>query len=152
MTSANVSGRSWLKITIFSLNSGLTVLRSATHSGLIAFVRPMRAQNGPPSFHRLTGCRLRRAARATYSANVVFIPENPSGVTSFLGNGTNYVLAAVPEPARSALNKIREAIRSVVPPESTEVLSYKIPAFKHKKVLVWYAAFTDHCACFQPPR
>lgn len=35
---------------------------------------------------------------ATYSANVVFIPEDPSGVTSFLGNGTTYVLAPVPEP------------------------------------------------------
>ena len=35
---------------------------------------------------------------STYSANVVFITENPSGVTSFLGNGTNYLLATVPEP------------------------------------------------------
>jgi len=34
---------------------------------------------------------------STYSANAVFIPEDPSGVTSFLGNGTNYVLNA-PEP------------------------------------------------------
>lgn len=56
--------------------------------------------------------------------------------------------AAVPEPARSALNQIREAIRSVVPPEATEIISYKIPAFKHKKVLVWYAAFANHCSLF----
>jgi uncharacterized protein YdhG (YjbR/CyaY superfamily) len=56
--------------------------------------------------------------------------------------------AAVPEPARSALNQIREAIRSVVPPEATEIISYKIPAFKHKKVLVWYAAFSNHCSLF----
>jgi uncharacterized protein YdhG (YjbR/CyaY superfamily) len=57
-------------------------------------------------------------------------------------------LTAVPEPARSALNKIRAAIRSVVPPDSTEIISYKIPAFKHKKVLVWYAAFANHCSLF----
>jgi uncharacterized protein YdhG (YjbR/CyaY superfamily) len=57
-------------------------------------------------------------------------------------------LAAVPEPARSALQQIREAIRSVVPPEATEIISYKIPAFKHKKVLVWYAAFANHCSLF----
>ena len=56
--------------------------------------------------------------------------------------------AAVPEPARSALQQIRKAIRSVVPPEATEVISYKIPAFKHKKVLVWYAAFANHCSLF----
>ncbi|MCU1219362.1 MAG: hypothetical protein JWN42_559 [Candidatus Angelobacter sp.] len=57
-------------------------------------------------------------------------------------------LAAVPEPARSALGKIRAAIRSVVPAEATEIVSYKIPAFKHKKVLVWYAAFANHCSLF----
>jgi len=57
-------------------------------------------------------------------------------------------LAAVPEPARSALEKIRAAIRSVVPPETTEIISYKIPAFKHQKVLVWYAAFANHCSLF----
>jgi hypothetical protein len=34
---------------------------------------------------------------STYSANAVFITENPSGVTSYLGNGTNYQLG-VPEP------------------------------------------------------
>jgi uncharacterized protein YdhG (YjbR/CyaY superfamily) len=57
-------------------------------------------------------------------------------------------LAAVPEPDRSAMNQIRAAIRSVVPAEATEIISYKIPAFKHKKVLVWYAAFTNHCSLF----
>jgi uncharacterized protein YdhG (YjbR/CyaY superfamily) len=57
-------------------------------------------------------------------------------------------IAAVPEPARSSLEQIRAAIRSVVPPESTEIISYKIPAFKHKKVLVWYAAFANHCSLF----
>jgi uncharacterized protein YdhG (YjbR/CyaY superfamily) len=56
--------------------------------------------------------------------------------------------AAVPEPARGALNKIRAAIRSVVPPEAIEIISYKIPAFKHKRVLVWYAAFSSHCSLF----
>jgi uncharacterized protein YdhG (YjbR/CyaY superfamily) len=57
-------------------------------------------------------------------------------------------LAAVPEPARSALNKIRAAIRSAVPADATETISYKIPAFKHKRVLVWYAAFSNHCSLF----
>ena len=56
--------------------------------------------------------------------------------------------ATVPGPARSALQKIRAAIRSVVPPDATEIISYKIPAFKHKKVLVWYAAFANHCSLF----
>src|SRR5205823_8117528 len=57
-------------------------------------------------------------------------------------------LAAVPEPARSTLNRVRAAIRSVVPAETTEVISYRIPAFKYKRILMWYAAFSDHCSVF----
>jgi uncharacterized protein YdhG (YjbR/CyaY superfamily) len=57
-------------------------------------------------------------------------------------------LAGVPEPARGTLNKMRAAIRSAVPPEATEVISYGMPAFKHKGVLVWFAAFSNHCSLF----
>ncbi len=45
-------------------------------------------------------------------------------------------LASVPEPARSTLNKVRAAIRSVVPVEATETISYGIPAFQYKGTLV----------------
>ena len=57
-------------------------------------------------------------------------------------------LAGVPEPARSTLNKIRAVIRSAAPPETTETISYRIPAFKYKQVLIWFAAFSDHCSLF----
>ena len=57
-------------------------------------------------------------------------------------------LAGIPEPARSTLSKIRKAIRSAVPPEATETISYRIPAFKYKGVLVWFAAFSNHCSLF----
>jgi len=57
-------------------------------------------------------------------------------------------LAGVPEPARSTLNKMRAAIRSTVPPEATETISYGMPACKHKGVLVWFAAFSNHCSLF----
>src|SRR3989475_10888174 len=57
-------------------------------------------------------------------------------------------LARVPEPARSTLKKIRAAIRSAVPPEATETISYGMPAFKYKGVLVWFAAFSNHCSLF----
>jgi uncharacterized protein YdhG (YjbR/CyaY superfamily) len=57
-------------------------------------------------------------------------------------------LAGVPEPARSTLNKMRAAIRSAVPPEATETISYGMPAFKHKGVLVWFAGFSNHCSLF----
>lgn len=57
-------------------------------------------------------------------------------------------LAAVPEPARTTLNKMRAAIRSVVPKETSEVITYGIPGFRYKRMLVWYAAFADHCSLF----
>jgi len=57
-------------------------------------------------------------------------------------------LAGVPEPARSTLNKIRATIRSAVPPETTETISYRIPTFKYKGPLIGYAAFSDHCSLF----
>jgi uncharacterized protein YdhG (YjbR/CyaY superfamily) len=57
-------------------------------------------------------------------------------------------LARVPEPARSTLNKIRAAIRSAAPSETIETISYSIPAFKYKSVLMWFAAFSNHCSLF----
>lgn len=43
---------------------------------------------------------------------------------------------------------MRAIIRSVVPREATETISYKIPAFRHGKILVWYAAFSKHVSLF----
>ncbi len=53
-------------------------------------------------------------------------------------------IAAVPEPAQSALRQLREMIRSVVPAEAIEVISYGIPAFSLKKPFFGYAAFKHH--------
>lgn len=43
---------------------------------------------------------------------------------------------------------MRAAIRSALPRETTETISYGIPAFKHHRILVWFAAFSDHCSLF----
>ena len=57
-------------------------------------------------------------------------------------------LAGVPEPARSTLNRVRAAIRSAVPLEATEAISYRIPTFKYKGSLLGFAAFSNHCSLF----
>jgi uncharacterized protein YdhG (YjbR/CyaY superfamily) len=57
-------------------------------------------------------------------------------------------LAAVPEPGRSTLKKLRATIRSVVPPDATEVIGYGIPMFKYEGGLLAYAAFKKHCSLF----
>ncbi len=74
-------------------------------------------------------------------------PKNPAKPSGVPKNIDEY-LAGVPEPARSTLNKIRAAIRSAAPPEATETISYRIPAFKYKGMLVWFAAFSNHCSLF----
>ena len=57
-------------------------------------------------------------------------------------------LAAVPEPARGTLKHIRAVIQSLVPSETTEVISYGMPMFKYNGMLVGYAAFKNHCSLF----
>ncbi len=57
-------------------------------------------------------------------------------------------LAGLPEPACSTLKHIRSVIQSVVPKETTEVISYGIPMFKFNGMLVGYAAFKNHCSLF----
>lgn len=57
-------------------------------------------------------------------------------------------LACVPEPACSTLRHLRKVIRSVVPKETIEVISYGMPMFKLNGMLVGYAAYKDHCSLF----
>lgn len=57
-------------------------------------------------------------------------------------------VAGVADPARGMLEKMRALIRSALPREATETISYRMPAFKHKKLLVWFAAFKNHCSLF----
>ncbi len=57
-------------------------------------------------------------------------------------------LAALPEPAQSSLRHIRAVIKSVIPREATEVISYGMPMFKLNGMLVGYAAFKNHCSLF----
>lgn len=62
--------------------------------------------------------------------------------------GVEAYLAKVPEPARTTLQKVRATIRAAVPKESTEGLSYGMPAFRYQGALVAYAAFKNHCSFF----
>jgi uncharacterized protein YdhG (YjbR/CyaY superfamily) len=57
-------------------------------------------------------------------------------------------LAQIPAASRKIFSALRSAIRSAVPRDSVEIISYGIPAFKHDRVLVWFAAFSNHCSLF----
>jgi uncharacterized protein YdhG (YjbR/CyaY superfamily) len=68
--------------------------------------------------------------------------------STLLPKTVNEYLASVPEPARSTLKKVRAAIHAAAPAEATEVISYGMPMFKYKGMLVGYAAFPKHCSLF----
>jgi uncharacterized protein YdhG (YjbR/CyaY superfamily) len=57
-------------------------------------------------------------------------------------------LANVPKTSRPVFTKLRAAVGSAVPRDAEEIISYKIPAFRRGVVLVWFAAFADHCSLF----
>jgi uncharacterized protein YdhG (YjbR/CyaY superfamily) len=57
-------------------------------------------------------------------------------------------LARVPEPHRSALEKLREMIRKTAPKDAEETISYQLPAFYYQGPLVAYGAFKEHCSFF----
>ena len=76
------------------------------------------------------------------------VPAKSSASQTTASNEVDNYLASVPEPARTTLNSIRATIRSVVPPETTEGISYMVPMFKYKGLLIGFAALQTHCSLF----
>lgn len=57
-------------------------------------------------------------------------------------------LAALPEPERAALERLRATIMAAAP-GGTDTISYQMPAVRYEgRVLLSYAAFRDHCSLF----
>ena len=55
-----------------------------------------------------------------------------------------YILSQ-PEKVRTVLQLLRQMIKSAAP-MAEEVISYKIPTYKHQGALVHFAAFPKHCS------
>ena len=60
------------------------------------------------------------------------------------GDAVEAYIAAVPEPIQTTLRQLRDIIRSAVPTEAVEVISYGIPAFALPRPFFGYAAFKNH--------
>jgi uncharacterized protein YdhG (YjbR/CyaY superfamily) len=54
-------------------------------------------------------------------------------------------IALQSEVNQMALEHIRQIVRDIVP-EAEECISYQIPMFKYKGMLVGFAAFQNHCS------
>lgn len=60
-------------------------------------------------------------------------------------------IRAAPDRVRPILERIRRTVRDAVP-EATEVVSYRMPAFKLHGILIYFAAFKNHIGVFPPVR
>ena len=58
-------------------------------------------------------------------------------------------IQASPPGVRPILERIRRTVRSAAP-EATEVISYRMPAFKLHGILIYFAAFKNHIGLFPP--
>src|SRR5438093_10239228 len=56
-------------------------------------------------------------------------------------------LALVPPKFRAALQRLRKTINAAAP-DAEEVISYRMPAFRQNGMIVYFAAFKDHCSLF----
>ncbi|HEY7588565.1 MAG TPA: DUF1801 domain-containing protein [Thermoplasmata archaeon] len=56
-------------------------------------------------------------------------------------------LARVPPRFRTTLRRLRKTIKAAAP-DAEEVISYQMPAFRQNGMLVYYAAFENHCSLF----
>jgi uncharacterized protein YdhG (YjbR/CyaY superfamily) len=55
--------------------------------------------------------------------------------------------ASLPPEERKILKEVRKTIKEAAP-GAEDVISYNIPAFRSKSILVWYAAFKEHISLF----
>lgn len=61
----------------------------------------------------------------------------------------DYIISQ-PEKMRACLEMIRQTIRNTAP-SAEEAFSYRMPSFRLHGMLVYYAAFTNHCSLFVNP-
>ena len=62
-------------------------------------------------------------------------------------NNIDEYISGFPKGIQTILQQIRETIHKAAP-KAEEVISYNMPAFKQKNVLVYFAAFKNHIGFF----
>jgi uncharacterized protein YdhG (YjbR/CyaY superfamily) len=60
-------------------------------------------------------------------------------------------IGGFPKPVQTRLRQVRRAIRAAAP-KATEVISYRIPAYKGDGMIVFFAGFKAHIGLFPPVR
>lgn len=62
-------------------------------------------------------------------------------------NTIDEYMETLPKDVRTVLENLRKTIKSVAP-KAEETISYQMPAFKYYGMLVYFAAFKNHCSFF----
>jgi len=63
---------------------------------------------------------------------------------------TDEYIAGFPNNVQQLLQQIRTTIIKAAP-KATEIISYNMPAFKQKKIVVYFAAFKNHIGFYALP-
>jgi uncharacterized protein YdhG (YjbR/CyaY superfamily) len=58
-------------------------------------------------------------------------------------------IASAPRAAQGPLENIRSIIKQVAP-AAVETISYRMPAFREKKIFIYFAAFKNHIGIYPP--
>jgi uncharacterized protein YdhG (YjbR/CyaY superfamily) len=58
-------------------------------------------------------------------------------------------VALFPPDVQEILQKIRRTVRAAVP-DAEETISYRMPAFKKRRILIYFAAFKNHIGLYPP--
>ncbi len=74
----------------------------------------------------------------------MFLDENSSVAPS---SAIDEYIHQFPEDVQVILKKIRAVARQAAP-DATELISYRMPALKMKRILIYYAAFKSHIGLF----
>ena len=60
-------------------------------------------------------------------------------------------IRSFPAPIQGRLRKVRAAIRAAAP-RAAELISYRIPAYRQNRLLVFFAGFKNHIGLYPPVR
>jgi len=60
-------------------------------------------------------------------------------------------ISSFPRDVQALLRKVRRTIRAAAP-KATELISYRIPAYKQHGMLVYFAGFKNHIGLYPPVR
>src|SRR5512143_2709694 len=58
-------------------------------------------------------------------------------------------IATFPDDVQAILETVRQTIRKAAP-DAEEIISYRMPAFRQKGIIVYFAAFKNHIGLYPP--